>query len=269
MTTTVDTSGINPALTGLPFAKQILEQLDNAATDIAALQAGGTTTTAKGTDLTDSTGTIAIAQGQWRVLPAATLGANRSKTLSTAGATTGDWFVITRLDLTAYTLTIVDGGSGTPTLCVLPAGQKGFAVCQYNGTNWLLKLCGALPAPASTTVQGLMPAADKAFLDSVHSAKGTDLANEDKTLTVAGGNWYVMPAATLSANDRTITLGTSGAVAGDQIEVTRLDTVAHTLTFVNGGVGAGTLYVMANSKIGYAKFQFDGTNWALRSFGVQ
>lgn len=96
---------------------------------------------------------------------------------------------------------------------------------------------------------------------------GANLADADATITKAQGSWRKLPAATLSAN-RAVTLGTTGANPGDQITVTRLDLTAFTLAFINGGAGAGTLYTMPVSKLGWAKFQFDGTNWALREFGV-
>lgn len=102
----------------------------------------------------------------------------------------------------------------------------------------------------------------------VSPAAGAALTDASPTVTVLQGKWRVLPAATLST-DRTITLGTTGAIAGDKLEFTRLDVSAHQLIFVNGGAGAGTLFTMAVSKLGCATFQYDGTNWALKSFGVQ
>lgn len=94
------------------------------------------------------------------------------------------------------------------------------------------------------------------------------LTDANATITVAQGTWRVAAAALLTAN-RTVTLSTTGAVAGDQIQITRLDVGAFTLAIVNGGVGAGTLYTMAVSALGCATVQFNGTNWQLRNFGVQ
>lgn len=108
----------------------------------------------------------------------------------------------------------------------------------------------------------------QSLADEGRGPAGAALADTSPTVTVAQGQWRVQPAASLTAN-RSITLGTAGAAAGDQIEFTRLDLGAFTLAFINGGAGAGTLFTMAVSKLGYARFQFDGTNWALRSFGVQ
>ncbi len=93
-------------------------------------------------------------------------------------------------------------------------------------------------------------------------AMGAALTDADQTLTVGDGGRRVLPDSTLSAN-RTKTLGTSGAVAGDVIEIVRLDTEAFTMPIVNGGPGAGTLLTFAVSAMLYACFKFDGTNWAL------
>lgn len=104
--------------------------------------------------------------------------------------------------------------------------------------------------------------------DNNHAIKGADLTDAPATITVAQGKWRVLPAATLSAT-RAFTLSTTGAVAGDQITITRLDTTANTITVVNGGVGAGTLATLPVSTTGFVKAQFDGTNWALREIGKQ
>lgn len=125
----------------------------------------------------------------------------------------------------------------------------------------------AASALATTTTPGNMSAADKLFLDNVHAAKAA-LADTDETITYAQGAWRKLAAATLSAG-RSKTLGTAGATAGDQIEITRIDVSANTLAVINGGGGAGTLFTFPVSKIGSAKFQFDGTNWELRSVGYQ
>jgi len=92
--------------------------------------------------------------------------------------------------------------------------------------------------------------------------RGADLADANATIGVGGNFWRVLPAATLT-DDRTITLATTNAAAGDVLEVTRLDATGNALTFVNGGAGAGTLLVL--SAAGSARFAFDGTNWSLRS----
>lgn len=109
---------------------------------------------------------------------------------------------------------------------------------------------------------------DHAHADPNRGVAGAALGDTSPTITISQGTWRKLPVSTLTA-DRTVTLGTAGAVAGDQIEITRLDLTAHQLIIVDGGPGTPTLYTMAVSKLGCAKFQFDGTNWFLRSFGVQ
>lgn len=97
--------------------------------------------------------------------------------------------------------------------------------------------------------------------------RGDDLADSSVTITVADGWWRVLPAATLSAN-RTITLGTTTALEGYCLELTRLDVEAYTLAVVNGGSGAGTLLTMPVSSRYWARFYFDGTDWVLRAAGA-
>ncbi len=73
---------------------------------------------------------------------------------------------------------------------------------------------------------------------------------------------------TLGANI-TITLGVAAGadgrlpVAGKRWQFTRTDVAAFTVAFVNGGPGAGTLKTLPVSAIGFAEFEFDGTNWEL------
>ena len=93
-------------------------------------------------------------------------------------------------------------------------------------------------------------------------AMGAALTDVDQTLVIGDGGRRILPDATLTDN-RTKTLGTSGAVAGDVIEIARLDTEAFTMPIVNGGPGAGTLLTFPVSTMLYGCFKFDGTNWAL------
>ena len=97
---------------------------------------------------------------------------------------------------------------------------------------------------------------------------GADLTDASATLTVDGKLLRYLPAATLSAN-RTLTLSTTGAVAGLIWTIVRLDVGAWTVAFVNGGVGAGTLATMPVSKQATCDFVFDGTNWRLLRACIQ
>ena len=83
------------------------------------------------------------------------------------------------------------------------------------------------------------------------------------TLTVGGKRWRRIEVGGLSAN-ATLTLSVTGAVAGDWIEITRLDVGAYTVALVNAGPAAGTLVTLPVSARAYCKVYFDGTNWLLR-----
>ena len=118
---------------------------------------------------------------------------------------------------------------------------------------------------ATQLAAGLMSSADKTTLDNSHAAAGADLTDAaSQTIQITAGAWRKLP--TLSQNG-VLTLGTTGAAAGMQLEVTRTSTAAFTYTVNNGGAGAGTLVVMPASTASSAKFQFDGTDWSLRSVG--
>lgn len=87
------------------------------------------------------------------------------------------------------------------------------------------------------------------------------------TITVSGQRHRVFPAETLTAN-RQITLSTTGAVAGDELFITRNDATTFTLTITNGGVGGGTLAVMPVSTRAWCLASFDGTNWFHSASGL-
>lgn len=79
----------------------------------------------------------------------------------------------------------------------------------------------------------------------------------------SGGNWYTVPAATLTGN-RTVTLLTgAGELKGDTILITRVDATANTLTVANGGGGGGNVAILPISVKGSVLAEFDGTNWVL------
>ncbi len=96
--------------------------------------------------------------------------------------------------------------------------------------------------------------------------QGAVLTDANATLQVGEGFWRRLPAATLSDN-RTLTLGTTNAAAGDVIEITREDVGAYTVAVVNGGPAAGTLLTFPVSEKWHARFYFDGTNWVARAAG--
>lgn len=100
-------------------------------------------TSRKGANLANAAATISVSEGDWRVLPASTLSANRVLTLQTADAVAGDTITVTRLDAEAYTYAIHDEAAGVIT--TLPASQRWFADLEFNGTNWLLRRAGQMP----------------------------------------------------------------------------------------------------------------------------
>jgi hypothetical protein len=96
-----------------------------------------------GSALTDANATVQR-QGRrsWFTLPASTLTTGRTLTLGTTGAQTGDTMLITRLDATANTYSIANGGAGAGTLGVLPVSKVNFLDAIFDGTNWKLLRLG-------------------------------------------------------------------------------------------------------------------------------
>lgn len=82
------------------------------------------------------------------------------------------------------------------------------------------------------------------------------------TIYVSGKKRRRVAAGALAANS-TITLSTTGAREGHELELSLLDDAAYTCAVVNGGVGAGTLATKPISAKHYVKVYFDGTNWVL------
>lgn len=95
-----------------------------------------------GAALTDADATVQPAGKYWRTLPAATLTVGRTLTLGTTNAAAGDQFTITRLDATANTYAIVNGGVGAGTLYTFPVSKTGFFVAEFDGTNWVARAMG-------------------------------------------------------------------------------------------------------------------------------
>lgn len=114
---------------------------------------------------------------------------------------------------------------------------------------------------------GLTPTQSEQFIANLNAvANSTSLTDADATIQITSGTWRKLAAATLSAA-RILTLGNTGAKAGDQITITRLDATANAYTVKDNA--AATLLVMPASKVNYGLFQHDGTNWFLRQCGVQ
>lgn len=98
----------------------------------------------KGANLGDTAPTIQWSDGVRRVLPAATLTAGRVLTLGVAAGADGrlprafDRWEITRLDATANTYTINNGGPGAGTLKVMAVSVVNYLCAEFDGTNWEL-----------------------------------------------------------------------------------------------------------------------------------
>jgi hypothetical protein len=97
--------------------------------------------------------------------------------------------------------------------------------------------------------------------------RGSDLTDASTTITVASGRTRVLPAATLTAN-QILVLGTTGAVAGDELYIVRNDTTAYTYTITNGGAGAGNIAVMPVSNRAWCLARFDGTDFVHLGSGI-
>lgn len=124
---------------------------------------------------------------------------------------------------------------------------------------------GALDLANASAVTGVLPSANVSTLFTVGTAL-TDTAST--TVQRAATRTSFLLAGTMSQGE-TITLGTTGAVAGDLIKIIRTSTSAQTAAIVNGGVGAGTLFTMQASKAGFVVAQFDGTNWLFDMGGTE
>lgn len=92
----------------------------------------------QGADLTDTAAqAIVVADDFWRVLPAIPITQNITLTLGTTNAEEGDVITLTRLDVAAFTVAIVNGGPGAGTLVTFPVSAQASGDFYFDGTNWL------------------------------------------------------------------------------------------------------------------------------------
>jgi hypothetical protein len=91
----------------------------------------------RGDDLTDANATILVSGNRLRILPAATLTANHTLTLDDEGAVQGDELHIVRNDATAYTYTLINGGTGLGNVAVMPISNRAWCRARFDGTNWI------------------------------------------------------------------------------------------------------------------------------------
>lgn len=90
-----------------------------------------------GTNLTDANATILVSGNRTRILPAATLTANRRLSLGNTGAVSGDEFFVVRNDTGAFTYTIVNGGPAADNLAIMPISNRAWCRARFDGTNWI------------------------------------------------------------------------------------------------------------------------------------
>lgn len=99
-----------------------------------------------GTNIPDSTGSLNIVDGVYRIIQASTLSTltARTGTLSTTGARKGNRVRIVRLDTGAQAYTVANGGGGGGNVAVLPGLARSFIEALFDGTNWKPVAFGSL-----------------------------------------------------------------------------------------------------------------------------
>jgi len=174
----------------------------------------------------------------------------------------GDGIKEVRIDpgvLTLYSTGLTDADEGKPAYAVT---DQDFSLDSLGGTRPCIGLVEQVDSPTQARV-AVGPVAVAVALSRLIASPvgpGADLTNADATITIAQGGWRVLSAATLTAN-RAVTLSPTGARAGDEVLITRLDATAFTFTIVNGGAGGGNVVVLPVSQTGFCRAYFDGTNW--------
>lgn len=158
---------------------------------------------------------------------------------------------------TSTTATRVRLGAGKAPPIVVPASAVPGTTTALGGVKLSVAPADAAAPIAVGTNDGRM--------DYVAGTALTDTAAT--TVQRAAIKTSFLLAGTMSQGE-TITLGTTGAVAGDYIKIIRTSTSAQTAAIVNGGAGAGTLHTQPASKPNFTEARFDGTNWLLSACGT-
>lgn len=106
----------------------------------------------QGADLSNVDETLTIAGGNVRYVQSGALsyvdGGTRIKTLSTSGAADGDMIEIRRLDTSAETIQIANGGTYAGTLYTFPASVRRAASFRFNGTSSQWEFVGTVKLDA-------------------------------------------------------------------------------------------------------------------------
>jgi hypothetical protein len=125
--------------------------------------------------------------------------------------------------------------------------------------RWAL---GSVLTPDGVTVLGHSGGEAGTYLLMRQPDEGVALDDADATILVGGGRVRRIPTLT---GERTYTLGTTNAAAGDTILLRRPTASGRAGAVVNGGPDAGTLTTFPINAAAWALFYFDGTDWALRA----
>ena len=96
----------------------------------------------KGADLTSSSTSLTVGGKRWRRIPISTLSADQTIALSTTNAAAGDWILITREDVGAYTVALTNSGPAAGTVVTLPVSARSWALLYFDGVNWLHRASG-------------------------------------------------------------------------------------------------------------------------------
>lgn len=185
--TTIDNGAVAGSVQ-LNGQADVILQVDESGNNWAVLAWSGCP--AVGANLTDAAATSGrLARVTQYVLPAATLTADRTNTLSTTNAHAGDLIIITRLDLTAFRYTVAGATS-----VVLPPFNQGFCIFQFNGTNWQPYQMGST-FPAPSFVDASNTSAQSIPNNSATTITGWTATSNIGGAFVAATGIYTTPAA--------------------------------------------------------------------------
>jgi hypothetical protein len=169
-----------------------------------------------------------------------------------------------------FTLTAVQNG-GVDVITVSPNTAAGGGLTDVIGTAPVsvdTPSAGvrrvAVPA-ATSSVAGLMPYADKRFLDLLHQEIGTNVPNSDTVINIGGGTFRRIVVGSLTGSHFT-EISTTGALAGDLLMATRLDTSIYNYTLANEG--GGELFTFPSYTPGFCLFKVSGGAWKLIAMGL-
>ena len=156
---------------------------------------------------------------------------------------------------TFATSPVLTGGAGT--------------IANFDGTSWFnfLRAGGTLSTCIVLVAGGYSggPVAG-ANLTNANVSVGLNGTGATAGFTT-GGNWYTLPAATLTGAHTVTLLTGAGELPGDTILITRNDVTANTYTVINGGGGGGNVGVLPINVKGSILAEFNGTNWVLAEGG--